>query len=123
MSHVVTGSGVIHVEKNKPMNADFDSGLMDFRDMPIGSIQAYWSGNDVNTGTVELYVSNLVDENTFTAFPGSLQTMDSGCQAHMFLLSAGVIGFRYAKVRYKANGVSTGVMGVVAVGKKTGGIM
>jgi hypothetical protein len=102
------------------MAADVESVVIDFRDMPLGSVQVVWENADSTDGEFKLYASNFSEANTFTednAIPLSdfVVTSPSGSK----LWSYERLAFRYMMLKWKSNGTSTGTMKAIAIGKKT----
>ena len=98
------------------MAVDVDSHIADFKEMSIGSVQAWWMGNDGNGGMIQVLVSNFPEASTFAPLPDSLASMDTDRKS--ILWNIGVLGFRYAFVRYTANGVTEGTLHISALAKK-----
>lgn len=117
----VTASGSIVLNDGLDMGDAWVSDVIDFKDMVIGSIQIYWSGVDAVDGSFTLKISNLPEGDSFVPYETAVMTAD--CNAHIFLLTSGFIGFRYAKIEYTPNSVSAGTAKIIAVGKKSGGII
>jgi hypothetical protein len=96
--------------------ANFESGVAAFSDNVYASFQVVWEGNDVNTGTFEIWLSNFEDPNTFGRYPGTIYTMDPSLKALIWPIH--LYGMRYGRVYYRANGVTTGTVKVIATAKK-----
>lgn len=103
------------------MGAQWSSQVMDFKDMVVGSIQMHWADVNAVDGSFALHISNINEADAFV--PYETAVMGSECNAHIFLLTSGFIGFRYAKIVYTPNSVNAGTAKVIAVGKKSGGII
>jgi hypothetical protein len=98
-----------------PLGVGFDSDVADFREMVIGSVQAWWSGNDTTSGEIELWASNVRDPAMFARIDGSLRNLDSPRNAWVWNL--GVIGYRYLMMVYTPHTTTTGVLTAFATGK------
>lgn len=108
------------VARDLSLAADGDSQVIDFADMSTGGIQVLWAGNGVeNLATFEIFVSFFPEINTMCRYVGSLYQMDPALVGVFWNL--GVVGFRYAILRQKANGQTAGTYSVYASGKKGGG--
>lgn len=105
--------------KAQSLAAAFHSQIIDFKDMPHGSIQAKWSGA---TGTLDgefkIYASNYPEDATFDGNDIACATFIVNSAAHAPIWIREGLGFRYAQVRYTPNGVSGGSCEIIAIGKK-----
>lgn len=124
----ITNSGAVVLNDGIVLSNDYDSDIMDFSSMVIGSVQFIWDGiADASNAEIALWISNVRNESKFTLMPGSLQriqeAIDSGVSSHMYLMHAGIISFRYCQLRYTAAGVTAGQASIVAVGKKGGSVL
>jgi hypothetical protein len=99
------------------MGNSLTSDIIDFRDMPIGSLQAVWGGVDAADGYFEAYASNFTEESTFDTIKGSKQIVTTAAGSRVWNL--GLIGFRYAVVKWFPGSVTAGSCLIVALGKKT----
>lgn len=104
------------IEKDKPVDADFKSNIIDFKEMNTATIQAIVTGADANDGEFSLEVSLICDENSFVPYPESDRTLASctnfGWEYRSF-------PWRYVRLCYTANSVSTGTVTIYARGKRT----
>ena len=106
----------------KSMAGDFDSDVIDFVDMPIGSVQILWAGGTgTPNGQVKLYASNFPDLSTFdptgTEIDGAVMTLDAASGSRIWLRDR--LAFRYLLARYTANGATGGAISIMALGKKS----
>lgn len=112
-----------YAAKDQSLAADFVSDVIDFKDMPIGSIQARWTGVLTPGGTFKTYVSNFPDVASFDPLGTELDcgtiTLDRAAGSTIILLNRDRIAFRYALVRYTAGSTTAGTVDLVAIGKKT----
>lgn len=103
------------------LGADFVSHIIDFRDMPMGSIQMLWSGAVALSGTFRIYSSNIPEVSAFdpagTELENSSFALHAASGSRMWIRHR--LAFRYALVRYTANGETGGTVDIVALGKKS----
>jgi hypothetical protein len=99
------------------LTADFVSDVIDFRDMPIGSLQAVWNGANAADGYFEVYSSNFRELATFDNVRGSKEEVKVADGSRVWNL--GLIGFRSALVKWIHGSNTAGTCLVVAMGKKT----
>lgn len=111
-----------YAAKNKSMSMDFISDVIDFHDMPMGSIQIIWSGvAGALDCSFKLYASNLPEVSSFdidgTEIDGSeiIPHNNDGCRIWI----RDRIGFRYVMIRYTKNGTTDGSVDILAYGKKS----
>jgi hypothetical protein len=108
--------------KNQSMGANFESLVIDFHDMPMGSIHFLWSGL---VGTLDcefkIFASNLPEVSSFDEI-GTL----IDCSSFVPHATSGSkiwirdrIGFRYALVRFYKNNLTSGSVDIIALGKKS----
>lgn len=97
----------------------FNSEVIDFKDMPMGSVQIRWTGaTGVLNGTFKVHASNFPEDATFDgndlapSFP-----LDASTGSPIWIRER--IGFRYAQVRFTPGGVTGGLCDIVAIGKKS----
>ena len=107
-------AGVIF-EAGTPMNEDHKSKIAILHEMKFGSVQMNWQGSDAEDATVQLYVSNLLEPDSFVAYD---ETFDCIGALGGKLWNIGIIGFLYCYIDYKKGSVTTGTMSAVATGKK-----
>jgi len=111
-----------YAAKSKPLNADFNSHVIDFRDMPMGSIQFVWSGitGDI-TGQFKIYASNFPEISSFdidgTEIDGSAFTIHNLNGSRIWIRDR--LAFRYALIRYVCNTTIDGIIDIIAIGKKS----
>jgi hypothetical protein len=106
--------------KGFSLGADFRSHIVDFKDMPMGSIQLLWSGAaGTLDGKFEIFASNIPEDPWFDDNPidGAVMPVDAPNGGGMWLRDR--LAFRYAQVRYTAGGTTAGVVDIVALGKKS----
>ena len=119
---IISANAVDLLLSAKPANTDFEleeNEIGDFKASVIGFIQAIYSGLTDYSGTFELWVSTVCEPNSFAKHPCSEIKVDSDCSSVSWNLSA--IGFRFIKIKYVANGETTGTIDrIVAIGKKNG---
>lgn len=122
MITIPTNGDVTDVMDDTSMATNLTSETMDFEHACTGSIQIIWSGQDANDGTMELQASNETGAATFCSVPKGTYTMDSTHQAHMWILTEDMFAFRYARVVFTKNSVTTGTMRIncTAKGKQRG---
>lgn len=100
------------------LGSDFKSDLIDFKEMNNAFIQAVeTSAPDNFSGEFSIVVSILCDETTFTPWPDSERFLNSDC--NNFGWSWCCVPFRYARVCYTANSVTTGSIDIYARAKRT----
>jgi hypothetical protein len=108
--------------KDQALASSFNSLVIDFKDMPLGSIQFIWSGI-IGTidGTFKIYASNRPEVATFdpdgTEIDGSSFVPHNASGSRIWIRDR--IGFRYALVRWTPNGVTAGTVDIIAMGKKS----
>jgi len=102
-----------YIANGLSMAADFESDTADFLEMPIGCVQAWWSGNDAEDGTLELFAS--ADGVHFASVVDSASDLVTPKKTKLWNL--GVIGYQFVKVEYKAGSVSSGSIWIIAKGK------
>lgn len=104
------------VENATSVGADFKSKIIDFKEMNTATVQAIVTGNDATDGTFSLEVSLICDETSFVPYPDSDRTLDDctnfGWEYRSF-------PWRYVRVCYTANSVTTGTVTIYARGKRT----
>ncbi len=115
-----TNRAVIKVQEAGNMSESWTSTIIDFHDMPTGYLQVYWEGAvsfGQENGYFEAYSSAFRNVATFSRIKGSRQMIQREQGAHSWNL--GVIGFRYAFIKYVKGSITDGACIGVAVGKKT----
>jgi hypothetical protein len=98
------------------MASDFTSDIIDFRDMKVGSLQVLWEGANQTDGYFQVFTSDFSEPDTFDDMDGSREDVLTAKNSRVFNL--GVLGFRYALVKWFHGSVTTGKCQIVAVGKK-----
>lgn len=111
-----------YAAKAQPLNADFASLVIDFKDMPMGSIHAVWAGvTGVLDGQFKIYASDFPEISSFdldgTQIDGGEFVIHNNNGSRIWIRDR--LSFRYALVRYTANGVTGGTVDIVALGKKS----
>jgi hypothetical protein len=112
-----------YAAQGQSLAADFTSQVIDFHEMPMGSIQAVWRGASGAPldGTFRIYVSNLPELETFDPegclVAGAEFTVHNATGSRIWIRER--IGFRYALVRYTAGNMSDGVVDLVAIAKRS----
>lgn len=111
-----------YAAKAQSMGDNFESHIIDFKDMPMGSIHFLWSGI---VGTIDcefkIYASNIPDINAFDLLgteidcAGFIPHAESGSKIWI----RDRLSFRYVLVRFTKNLVSAGSVDIVALGKKS----
>lgn len=108
------------IPENTAMSGNHESHVIDFKDMPLGSVQVVWTGSDSTAGEFKLYASNFSEANTFTednAIPLSEFVVTTAAGSKLWSYER--LAFRYMMLKWIANGTSTGTMKAIALGKKT----
>jgi hypothetical protein len=113
-----------YVAKNRAMNADFTSDIIDFKEMALGCVHVKWLGNDQEDGEIAVEASAVPDDDWFDEVdhcPTFLPSTDLGRGAKQTkLFNLGVLGFRYARVKFYKGTNTIGTITIVAQGKKNG---
>ena len=113
-----------YLVQDKPMNADFVTPPVDFREMVTGSFHAKWENNNALNGQIILQASNVPKEEWFEDMQCSETTLDDDDSAfgkkRTKLFRDTSIGYRYARIRYIAGSNTTGTMTIIVIGKKGG---
>jgi hypothetical protein len=111
-----------YVEKAKTLASNFESNVIDFKDMPMGAIHFLWS-NIVGAVdcTFKIYASNLPDISSFDV-DGCL--VDCGSFVVHNTNGSRIwirdrLAFRYAMIRFEKNSVTSGSVDIIAIGKKS----
>jgi len=109
-----------YAAKAKSLAAAFKSDIIDFKDMPMGSVHIFW--RDVTgtlTGEFKLYASNIPEDAAFDDNPidGAVIVMHNSLGSRLWIRDR--LAFRYAQVRYEPNGTTGGDCDIVAIGKKS----
>lgn len=105
------------------MSQDAVSEMIDFKEMTVGSWQAFWSGNDKLDGRLVAYGSNVREVDKFAKIHcGEHTLVETGGAGDekTHLDNLGVIGFRYILLKYYAGSNTAGTLTAFAVGKKNG---
>lgn len=110
-----------YAEKDKSLSADFVSNIVDFKDMPMGSVQLVWRNvTGVLTGEVKLYGSILhEDPSLFDGGEIDGAVFSIGTANGNQLWSRDRLAFRYLQARYSKGGITGGTIDIVALGKKS----
>lgn len=106
------------VLEGQSLGVDFESPLIDFKEMNSGFIQAVVTTNPtLFTGEFLIKVSLLCEEDSFVPYPGSTRTLNDSC--NNFGWEFCCLAFRYARVCYTANTTTDGVVDIWARAKRT----
>lgn len=95
------------------MGSSLISESADFKEMSMGSVQAFWTGNDATTGSLELEASD--DNIHWDNIEGSYRTLANARLS--WLWDLGVIGYRYVRLVYVKVDVTSGTLTAFAIGK------
>ena len=111
-----------YAEKQKSLADDFESAVIDFKDMPMGSIQFIWSGiTGALDSVLKIYCSNTPELVGFdpdgTQIDGAEFSPHNTDGARIWIRDK--VAFRYALVRYFKNGTTGGALDIIAIGKKS----
>lgn len=115
-----TNRTVIKTLVDNNMSTSFSSSIIDFHDMPIGYLQAVWqdvAGYGQDSGYFEAFASGFRNFSTFDYIRGSMEGVETEAGSRMWNL--GVIGYRYAYVKFTPVNITAGTCIIVASGKKT----
>lgn len=106
------------VETSKGLGSDFNSKIIDFKEMNAGFIQVVTRTNPtVFEGQFVVKVSLLCEEDTFVPYPNSDRILNADC--NNFGWEFCCLTFRYAMVCYTANGTTDGLIDMYARAKRT----
>jgi len=115
---ITRNTALITVGKGFSLASDFKTDLIDFKEMNVAFIQAVQtSAPDAFDGAFVLTVSLLCDPATFVPYPDSNRLLSAGCNG--FGWNFCCLPFRYARVCYTANSVTTGEIDIYARAKRT----
>jgi hypothetical protein len=109
-----------YAAKAKSLAVGFSSDIIDFKDMPMGSIHVFWrSVTGAFDGEFKIYASNIPDDAAFTdnEIDGAVIVIHNANGSRLWIRDR--LAFRYAQVRYVPNGVTAGEVDLVAIGKKS----
>jgi hypothetical protein len=108
-----------YAAKGQSLAAPFSSDIIDFMDMPMGSIQLDWLGAVGTGGSFKIFASNLPRDDAFdkNEIDCSEMLIDAAAGAPIWIRDR--LAFRYAQVRYTPNGTTGGTVDILALGKKT----
>lgn len=111
-------SAVVTVGQGLSLAGDFVSSIIDFRDSGHGSIQMRWTGAVGVLGSIVIHGSNWRDPTTFddNDVEQSSYVIAKANGSHLW--SYHKLTFRYAQLRYTANGTTAGLVDIVARGNK-----
>ena len=107
------------------MAASLTTKIVDFAEMSLGSVQAKWTGNNSSEGEIVCEVGNIPSDEWFDEY-GACATYilaDDGIsrgQKKNKIFNLGVLGFRYARIKYYKGANSQGTLEVIALGKRGG---
>lgn len=106
------------VEQGISLGSDFESKLIDFKEMNAGFIQIVTRENPtLYQGKFEIKVSLICDDTTFVPYPNSARDVNADC--NNFGWEFCCLTFRYAMVCYTANGSTDGIADIYARAKRT----
>ena len=117
----VKHSRLVPLAAGLPLNALFESNILDFSNMIVGSIHVKWEGQATNSGVFEVFIGNFENKPDLEPFCAVIQ-VNAGCTGHLFDFAHNFIGFRFAYIKYTPNGETAGTFKIHAVGKRHGGI-
>lgn len=129
MIKVATNVNATKISWLQPMNADFTSDVIDFKEMTVGSIQFKWENNDALNGKIIIESSNIDNEAWYGVVKGGIITLsedgvtvdaDGVLQKKCQTFNLGVIGYRYARLRYLKGANTAGTISFIGLGKKNG---
>ncbi len=111
-----------YAAKAQSLASSFETSVIDFKDMPMGSIHFMWaSATGTIDGLFKIYASNFPEVASFdvdgTEIDGSEFSLHAASGSRIWIRDR--LAFRYALVRYTAGGVSGGAVDIVALGKKS----
>jgi len=95
------------------MSVSLASGSADFKEMSMGSVQAWWTGNDATDGSIEVEASD--DNIHWDVILGSYRAVDN--PRLTWLWDLGVVGYRYVRIVYAHGSITTGILNAFAIGK------
>lgn len=110
-----------YAAKDQSLAANFHSSIIDFKDMPMGSIQMIWTGiTGTPGGAFAIFASNLPDDSSFD--DGEIDacaalTVHAASGSRIWIRDR--LAFRYAQVRWTKAGELGGTVSIVALGKKS----
>jgi hypothetical protein len=106
------------VAEGVSLGGDFKSDIIDFKEMNNAFLQAVTtSAPDALDGVFSLVVSLLCEDDTFVPYPDSERTLNADCNNFGWHFCC--VPFRYARVCYTANSVTTGTVDIYARAKRT----
>lgn len=120
MAEIVTSRNLelSEVDLGVSLGADFDSKIIDFKEMNSGFIQVVTTSNPSNlSGKFHVKVSLLCNETTFVTYPNSERFLNDSC--NNFGWEFCCLAFRYAKIFYVANSTTDGLIDIYARAKRT----
>lgn len=115
----VINAGLVLISSGLDLTVAGDSDIADFSGNTIGSLQAIWSQTGFTGGSFEVWASDDPDPVTFSPLCGSKVAGDASMRGRLF--NIGVIGYRFAFVRFDATGgnaTSGATWKVIGVGKR-----
>jgi len=109
------------------MATDFISDIIDWKEMPIGSIHAKWDANNALDGKIIVEASDVpiddwFDEIQICEINNEYVMSDDGTRGKKKtkMFNLGVIGYRYSRVKFSHGTNTAGTISIVALGKKNG---
>lgn len=112
-----------YAAKAQSLAADFESAVIDFKDMPMAAIHCKWTGAAGASldGTFKIYASNFPELDSFdpegTLIDGADFPVHNANGGRIWIRER--LAFRYALVRYTKGSMTAGTVDIVAIGKKT----
>ena len=104
--------------KDQSLAVDFKTDIIDFKEMNVAFIQAVTTIQpDAFDGVFSIVVSIVCYPDTYVPYPDSERTLNTDC--NNFGWNFCCVPFRYARVCYTANSVTTGTIDIYARAKRT----
>jgi len=119
MAQIITSRNLelSEILKDQSLGVDFDSPIIDFKEMNAAFIQAVVTNPSLLTGEFVIKVSIVCDPATFVPYPGSSRTLNGSC--NNFGWEFCCVAFRYAMICYTSNTTTDGVVDLYARAKRT----
>jgi|AntAceMinimDraft_6_1070360.scaffolds.fasta_scaffold06692_2 hypothetical protein len=106
------------VVRDQSLAVDFTTPVLDFNEMNVAFVQAVVGVQPVElTGRFITQVSLLCDDETFVLYPDSEKVLNNICNNFGWIFAS--VPFRYLRLKYFANGVTSGDVTIYARGKRT----
>lgn len=112
-----------YAAQGQALDGNFESKVIDFKDMPMGSIQVSWSGivGTFSDAAFKIYASNLPEVSSFdpdgTEIDGATIIPHAAAGSRIWIRDR--LSFRYALIRFTKGSISAGQCDIVALGKKS----